>query len=274
MRSTFDSSKNLVKKNRKKLYTPKVIPLVYGDDNKASSLIIENLDYLSLTLLNDEFNFSNKLKKANSRSISNFKGKTLSTLLFLSKKIPMSLFDSTFPRFVLRHHLYFWHNNRTFVDQELNKLLHKGSIIIFNLTTGVEDYAVSIKTEFIKYIKKEIMPRAHSSNIALIQKYIESILSLNSPNISSEFLCSSGFTESDITELVHLGLLVFHNINTYWLGIPGVGPFIKDLQEGRRQILNFLKRSAGKELLANDILKKKLRKTRLPLSFLLEELCV
>jgi hypothetical protein len=63
MRSTFDSSKNLVKKNRKKLYTPKVIPLVYGDDNKASSLIIENLDYLSLTLLNDEFNFSNKLKK-------------------------------------------------------------------------------------------------------------------------------------------------------------------------------------------------------------------
>lgn len=52
-------------------------------------------------------------------------------------------------------------------------------------------------------------------------------------------------------ELVHCGLLLIRNQESYWVSFPSSGNFIKRYIEGRKQIIQLIKRRKFQEILEN-----------------------
>lgn len=51
------------------------------------------------------------------------------------------------------------------------------------------------------------------------------------------------------SELVNCGLLLIRNQESYWISFPSSGKFIKKFTEGRKYIIQIIKRRKFKEIL-------------------------
>ena len=60
--------------------------------------------------------------------------------------------------------------------------------------------------------------------------------------------------------------------NVFWLGIPRIGKFVKQVAAGRREVLQLLKRQRYKELLRSELDNRKLRFSTLGMDFHLTDL--
>lgn len=58
---------------------------------------------------------------------------------------------------------------------------------------------------------------------------------------------------------------------SYWLSIPGVGEFIRHLEAGRKALQQALKKTKFKQILRDDLEKKKLGRTRLSVCYLVDD---
>eukprot|EP00026_Physarum_polycephalum_P013777 Phypoly_transcript_14217.p1 GENE.Phypoly_transcript_14217~~Phypoly_transcript_14217.p1 ORF type:complete len:271 (+),score=41.32 Phypoly_transcript_14217:141-953(+) len=200
---------------------------------------------------------------------------------------PKTVFPNT-PPIVLVSQLYSSVTNRTDVDRELDNLKREGSIRVFKLLSGKNDYAVVTREDYIASIRKfadykseqEIKP-------SVFEKFIENVLpNYNDVQIHKTKLLellfgtsksSSGeITDSQkdgaLTTLVNASLLLVYGVDNFWFCIPNAGLFVASLVKGRKEIISVLKRQKFKELLLSDLQKKKLRYSSLSMDFLVKDM--
>jgi len=220
---------------------------------------------------------------------------------------PHHVFPNT-PPIVLVSQLYSSVKNRTDVDRELDQLKQLGSVRIFKLLSGKNDYAIVTKEDYVMGIKKCLLQlqqeqkqeqekkqewneKEKQLNYAdIFDRFIEKVLpSYTDVQIHKTTLLALLFNhketvssldknkvdpeeEAAITVLVNAGLFLLHEISNFWFCIPHSGSFIAALIKGRKEIISVLKRQKFKELLLSDLSKKKLRYSSLSIDFLIRDM--
>ena len=77
-----------------------------------------------------------------------------------------------------------------------------------------------------------------------VKKYVDQVLpKIISEYVSLEFLKNSGITNDDIKELVSIKVLLIRDENSYFLSIPSLGAIRVSITEGRKALINHLKRN-------------------------------
>lgn len=60
-------------------------------------------------------------------------------------------------------------------------------------------------------------------------------------------------------------------LGSYWLSIPGVGEYVRHLETGRKALQQTVKKTKFKQILRDDLEKKTLARTRLSVSYLIDD---
>lgn len=166
----------------------------------------------------------------------------------LRKKFPKEKFCNKIPPLIFVHQLGAKHNmSQSHVLEEIDRLqkLKKIKHLKVNpelrVVFFVEDLKDLVFSQFNptgrpKYFLNKVLPSLDSY---IIEKSL----------LKNEYRLS----EKDITELVQFGLLVFDQENTYTISFPGLGQFMKTFYDGRKALLNLIKKSKYKELLLSEI---------------------
>eukprot|EP00246_Nothoceros_aenigmaticus_P017964 TRINITY_DN9162_c0_g1_i2.p1 TRINITY_DN9162_c0_g1~~TRINITY_DN9162_c0_g1_i2.p1 ORF type:complete len:148 (-),score=21.04 TRINITY_DN9162_c0_g1_i2:74-517(-) len=82
------------------------------------------------------------------------------------------------------------------------------------------------------------------------------------------------YKDNHISLLINAGLLVrqLADDTSYWFSIPNVGYVLKNLTEGRKELLSFINRRRYKEVLQAELNRRKLRYSQLDMRFHLRDL--
>ncbi|KAM3391652.1 hypothetical protein ACQJBY_013004 [Aegilops geniculata] len=109
------------------------------------------------------------------------------------------------------------------------------------------------------------------------EKYVlHSKLDVSIDHLELFSLLSHGGDARDkhITLLMNAGLLTRQLIdpNMYWFSIPSIGPILKGLTQGRKEVLSLLNRRKYKEMLLSSLEKTRLRLSPLDVRFHLRDL--
>ncbi|CAL5038932.1 unnamed protein product [Urochloa decumbens] len=171
-------------------------------------------------------------------------------LTFNDTMIALQLMRTQFPKlekvvvqpFILQSQLYSSVKDRTQVDRDLESFKKDKMLRIFKLSSGQDDHAIMFMDDYLKQC---------------------SLLSRG-----------GDVTDKHITLLMNAGLLTRQLIdpNIYWFAIPRIGPILKGLSQGRKEILSLLNRKKYKEMMLSSLEKTKLRLSPLDTRFLLRDL--
>lgn len=184
-----------------------------------------------------------------SRSQLRIAGETKSALQMLRSIFPSDKFQAGFPAIAMRHQLYAMVPNRTEVDKALTEMTERGEVRIFQLGPHETDAAVLFTEDYGMYVHQR---SGHSS---AVEKLLERIVMRcwNASYSHSSLAIEHGLSDSDISELEQLGLLVPQGMHGdggrhWWLGVPGALCFLRTLVRGRVALLQVLRRSKHQEL--------------------------
>lgn len=76
--------------------------------------------------------------------------------------------------------------------------------------------------------------------------------------------------------LVRHGVLLLRDVgkagNSWWLGVPGISPFIKSLTKGRSMVQQILRRSKYNEVLERELETRKLNVSKLSMEYHIHDL--
>ncbi|XP_034591210.1 uncharacterized protein [Setaria viridis] len=180
-------------------------------------------------------------------------------LTFNDTMIALQLMRTQFPKlekvvvqpFILQSQLYSSVKDRTQVDRDLE--------VAFAIKrSGGKDQDGS---EVFKWFERYVIPSKLD-------------VSINQIELCSLLSRGGGVTDKHITLLMNAGLLTRQLIdpNIYWFAIPRIGPILKGLSQGRKEILSLLNRKKYKEMLLSSLEKTKLRLSPLDTRFLLRDL--
>nr|GMD69052.1 serine/threonine-protein kinase 19 isoform X3 [Ipomoea batatas] len=171
-------------------------------------------------------------------------------LTFSDTMVALRIMRAQFPHiekvsiqpFVLQSQLYSSVKDRTQVDRELESLKREKALRIFKLNTGQDDHAIMLIDDYLSQC---------------------SLLSLGGK-----------VKEEHVSLLINAGLLTRQLIdpNMYWFAIPNVGPVLKGLSQGRKELLSLLNRRKFKEMMMATLEKKRLRLSPLDMRFHLRDL--
>jgi len=183
--------------------------------------------------------------------------------------------------------LYSILKDRTVVDKELEELRRTNFIRICKLLTGCEDFAIVLTSDYvtlIQYTKEHFKSKnkENTSNMSTEYKIFDLFMdnlpkfwdvSVTKDNLEKALYPTGGkLSEDDITILINAGFLLLRDVNTYWISIPNVGRFVKSVVQGRKELLSFIKKQKWQEILEKDLLKRKLRYSKLDNTFHLKDL--
>ncbi|KAF8648239.1 hypothetical protein HU200_046875 [Digitaria exilis] len=178
---------------------------------------------------------------------------------------------------------------------------------IFKLSSGQDDHAIMFLDDYLKQVAFAIKrsggkEQDGSEVFDWFEKYvipskldvsINHIVTLKSLSLQCSLLSQGGdVTDKHITLLMNAGLLVSNfpyycsrslsfiefetrqliDPNIYWFSIPRIGPILKGLSQGRKEILSLLNRKKYKEMLLSSLEKTKLRLSPLDTRFLIRDL--
>lgn len=206
---------------------------------------------------------------------------TLVALQMMRSQFPTNPKISVKP-FVLQSQLYSCVKDRTQVDRELESLRRGRVLRIFKLNTGQDDHAIMFVDDYLDEIKRiaERMEAKKQDNLAVFEWFkLYVIDSKLDPSIGHEELCSllsvgGKVKDEHVTLLINAGLLTRQLVdpNMYWFTIPNIGSLLKNLSQGRQELLSFLKRRRYKEMMMATLEKKSLRFSPLDMRFHLRDL--
>lgn len=175
-----------------------------------------------------------------------------SSLEYLMTLFPRKVFNDALPRIVLKHQLYSLHSAKTQVDRQVNVLREQGEIVMIQFGFDADAFGLVFTDD---YKEKTLAGIAGSENQETVEKFLNKVLSgctdlsFNKDKMLKEFL----FTDPEITQLVKCGLLTVKDAGTWWLSIPNSGKFTKFLIQGRKAVLNMVKKAKYGEVLKNEL---------------------
>lgn len=169
-----------------------------------------------------------------------------------------------FPRAVFKHQLYTVLDDRTLLDQQLEELRKNQRIILFRLgNVGDEDTAIMLQSDFSKLVSATV-PCA-----ALAARYISAASDpKHSLSITKqELLAMDGMMERHLITLVRVGCLAIRDATSYWLSFPRTGLLLQHIREGRSRLVRMIRNSKYKQILQKDLLKRKMKQSRLSMQY-------
>ncbi|KAI5073509.1 hypothetical protein GOP47_0011522 [Adiantum capillus-veneris] len=188
------------------------------------------------------------------------------------------------PPFVLLSQLYSTVKDRTFVDRELEVMKQQRLVRVFKLSTGQDDFAIMFFHDYIAQVnaaKSRLEGKHPQKDLIIFDWYINHILPIhNDVGITYMHLESllyrvgQSLHENHISLLIKAGFLVrqLAEDKSYWLAIPNIGFLLKNLTQGRKELLSLLSRRQYKEMLMSLLEKKKLRMSQLGMQFHIRDL--
>ncbi|XP_037471628.1 serine/threonine-protein kinase 19-like isoform X2 [Triticum dicoccoides] len=195
-------------------------------------------------------------------------------LMFSDTLIALQLMRTQFPK-LEKSQLYSSVKDRTQVDRDLESLKKDRVLRVFKLNTGQDDHAIMFMDDYLKQMESAVR-RSTGKNkdgsevFDWFEKYVlRSKLDVSIDHL--ELLLSHGGDARDkhITLLMNAGLLTRQLIdpNMYWFSIPSIGPILKGLSQGRKEVLSLLNRRKYKEMLLSSLEKTRLRLSPLDVRF-------
>ncbi|XP_071657005.1 inactive serine/threonine-protein kinase 19 [Patagioenas fasciata] len=157
---------------------------------------------------------------------------------------PGGLFGDSLPPLVLRHQLYDLVPDRTAVDRHLNDLRAEGRILLLPLGLGPDTLGV-VPTE--SYKEKVLAGVSGTPREGLVRRFLDVAVG-REMGFEETRLREMGFGDGDVTQLVGVGLLTVRDAGSWWLALPGVGRFVRELIRGRRALLGVVRRSRHREV--------------------------
>lgn len=206
---------------------------------------------------------------------------TLVALRIMRAQFP-SIEKVSIQPFILQSQLYSSVKDRTQVDRELESLRREKVLRIFKLNTGQDDHAIMFLEDYLIQIDG-VMKRMEGkmqSDIKVFKWFKNYVIdSKKESSIEHQELClllSIGGKVKDehISLIINAGLLTRQLIdpNMYWFAIPNIGPVLKGLSQGRKELLSLLNRRRYKEMMLASLEKKRLRFSLLDMRFHLRDL--
>jgi len=160
--------------------------------------------------------------------------------------------------FILQSQLYSSVKDRTQVDRDLESFKKDKVLRIFKLSSGQDDHAIMFMDDYLKQVSFAIKrsggkDQDGSEVFEWFERYVvPSKLDVSITQLELCSLLSQGgdVTDKHITLLMNAGLLTRQLIdpNIYWFSIPRIGPILKGLSQGRKEILSLLNRRKYKEM--------------------------
>ncbi|CAL5048184.1 unnamed protein product [Urochloa decumbens] len=211
-------------------------------------------------------------------------------LTFNDTMIALQLMRTQFPKlekvvvqpFILQSQLYSSVKDRTQVDRDLESFKKDKILRIFKLSSGQDDHAIMFMDDYLNQVTFSIKrsggkDQDGSEVFEWFEKYVipsKLDVSINQLELCSLLSRGGDVTDKHITLLMNAGLLTRQLIdpNIYWFAIPRIGPILKGLSQGRKEILSLLNRKKYKEMLLSSLEKTKLRLSPLDTRFLLRDL--
>ncbi|XP_057519455.1 uncharacterized protein LOC130800116 isoform X2 [Amaranthus tricolor] len=166
---------------------------------------------------------------------------------------------------------------------KLEKLLKRDKVLrVFKLNTGQDDHAVMFLEDYIHQIdivSKKIATK-NDGDFAVFGWFKSHVMmSKLEPSIAHQELCSllaagGKVKDEHISLLVNAGIITrqFIDPNMYWFAIPNVGPILKGISKGRKELLSLLNRRKYKEMMLALLEKKRLQFSPLDMRFHLRDL--
>ncbi|XP_074638459.1 inactive serine/threonine-protein kinase 19-like [Acropora palmata] len=180
---------------------------------------------------------------------------TQAAILFLKSIVPLNKFQGKIPAIILKHQIYCVMKDKTLVDRQLNNLWEENKIRLFKLTSGSDEFAVVLTDDFINHMKG----RTSDAKVLLtIEKFINNVLpSHTDVSISKkDALVKFKLSEEEITHLVNTGVLTARDVGSWWLSIPGAGVFMKNFSNGRKALVQMIRKRKYREILERDLLSR------------------
>lgn len=211
-------------------------------------------------------------------------------LTFSDTLIALQLMHTQFPKlekvvmqpFILQSQLYSSVKDRTQVDRDLETLKKDKVLRVFKLSTGQDDHAIMFMDDYLKQMAFAVKRSRGNNQVGSevfewFERYVvHSKLDVSIDHLELCSLLSYGgaVTDKHITLLMNAGLLTRQLIdpNMYWFAIPSIGPILKGLSQGRKEILSLLGRRKYKEMPLSSLVETRLRLSSLDVRFHLRDL--
>uniref|UniRef100_A0A2H8TPL8 Serine/threonine-protein kinase 19 n=1 Tax=Melanaphis sacchari TaxID=742174 RepID=A0A2H8TPL8_9HEMI len=186
----------------------------------------------------------------NSIVINDLPNDTEAAIRYIKKLLPATLDDTfKYPSIVFINQLYDILHNKTLINKELDILKKQCKIQLLTIGTSDSSSALILYEDYVKYILN-IYPEN-----SCVKKFLNIIL----PSVKS-FLVEKctlkqkfKLQQYELTELINCGLLLIRNQESYWVSFPSSGNFIKRYIEGRKYIIQIIKRRKFQEVLETDL---------------------
>ncbi|XP_025410068.1 serine/threonine-protein kinase 19-like isoform X2 [Sipha flava] len=175
---------------------------------------------------------------------------TEAAIKYIKSLLPVNVKDTLkYPPIVFINQIYDIIHNKTLINREL-EILQK-QCKIQKLTIGTCDFssAFILYEDYVKYILNVYPDKP------CITKFLNSILpSIKSFGVEKCVLKQKfKLQQYELTELINCGLLLIRNQESYWISFPSSGNFIKRYIEGRKYIIQIIKRRKFQEILESDL---------------------
>lgn len=174
---------------------------------------------------------------------------------------------------ILMNQLYAIVSDRTQVDRELDQLKRKGEIRSFKVHLKTNEFAVLFVEDYRAQIAAERRQLVgnQKEDSPIFGTFVNTVLPATQSDeyIPKERLVELLFAgqpadEEQIMVLVNAGVLIRDmrvevEGEGFWFSVPNIGAFMKCCVKGRQEVIAILKRQKHKELLQEDLEKKRLR---------------
>lgn len=129
-------------------------------------------------------------------------------------------------------------------------------------SVGDEDTALMLTPDFRLLVSTAVADRD------LATAYLNAATNVaRSLSISTAELSEANVSEAAVLALVKQGCLAMRDATSYWLSFPKTGLLLKHLRAGREHLARMIRNSKFKEVLQRDLLKRKLKVTKLPIRY-------
>ncbi|KAL0033609.1 hypothetical protein WJX79_007484 [Trebouxia sp. C0005] len=214
---------------------------------------------------------------------------TLLALQLLRSQFPAKAREVIVP-FMLRSQLYSLVDDRTLVDRELDELRRDRVVRVLKLPTAPDDYAFMLSEDYATAVlqQQHLMQEAGTpvEQLQVFSWFRERVLArcpdnsithhdvLRQLSADRKHKRRDEVTEQHISLLLNCGLLTRHltQKDTYWFALAGIGPLIKSLVKGRKDLLGMLSRRRYPEMFVKELEQKKLSQSLLDSRFHIRDL--